>query len=438
MSVLSSRPQIALTACVHAFVMTATSDLPVLDDQAVPGAALLGVDAVEVLGAAFAPLDATVVSTKATGATYHRGRSLTVRHDATVRWPDGKKTTEKLVLSSGRRAPDGSLVVSDGTHDIVVWRFPADPWLPGLAAALDPDRIRPLLTRLGFADVPLRCRVRAYRPGRRAVVEVTGDGVRVFLKVVRPSEAEALQRRHEALSGYAPIPTSFGWSEELGIVVLQALPGRTLRDALRVSPDVPPATSLLELLDSLPEPTFDTPDSAARRTWRLEEFASHIGSIAPQLEPRLTRLAAGLAPFEAEAAAEPVVPVHGDFYEAQLLVKGSQIVGLLDVDTFGWGRRIDDLATYVGHLVVLTETMSSQAQRNRVQKHARHALDVFDRVVDPAVLRAAIAAVVLGLATGSFRVLEPRWRDHTRRRLAIAEAWLASAEKARKATSSAT
>lgn len=402
---------------------------PVLADPAVPAEHLLGAGAADVIAAAVAPGGGEVLGTRPTGTTYHRGRSLTVRHEASVRWEGGRRTTEELVLASGRTAPDGALVVSDGTHDIVVWRVPDDPWLPGLAAALDPVRVGRLLVGLGFPDVELRCRTRAYRPGRRAVVEVTGPGVRAFLKVVRPRSAEALHRRHEALAGPVPVPASMGWSPEHGIVVLQALPGRTVRQALRTTGALPRPAGVVGLLDALPSTLSGAPLEDRGAPWRVDEFADHVAAIAPELADRTGALKAGLAPFHAEAEAEPAVPVHGDLYEAQLLVDGGRVVGLLDVDTFGLGRRVDDLATYVGHLVVLAPTMP--ASRSRVDAHARRLLDGFDRVVDPALLRAGVAAVVLGLATGSFRVLEPRWRVHTEARIALAEEWLASAVRVR-------
>lgn len=39
-------------------------------------------------------------------------------------------------------------------------------------------------------------------------------------------------------------------------------------------------------------------------------------------------------------------------------------------------------------------------------------------------LRPRISAAVLGLATGPFRVLLPRWPEQTRQRIALAEQWL--------------
>ena len=66
--------------------------------------------------------------------------------------------------------------------------------------------------------------------------------------------------------------------------------------------------------------------------------------------------------------------------------------------------------------------------------------DVFSRVIwgaqtailviVVAVILSIFAGVILGLATGSFRVLEANWHHHTVRRVALAEAWLDSAVRA--------
>lgn len=404
------------------------ADTPALDDPAVPGEHLLGPGAPEVIAAALAEVGATVESSTPTGTAYQRGRSLTVSHDVAVRWADGRRTTEHIVLHGGRRTPpEGAFVMSDGELDIVVWRVPADPWLPGLAAAIDPDRVGPLLAGLGFPAEDLQTRIRAYRPGRRAVVEVWGPGTRAFVKVVRPSRAEALHERHAALDTVAEVPASLGWSAEHGIVVLQAMPGRTARQILAGSGPLPSGAELLSVLDSLP-PT----DEAPHKGWRLEEFRDHISTVHPDIADRVAELTDGLAPFEAEVAAEPSVSVHGDLYEAQVIVDGGRVVGLLDVDTFGPGRRIDDLATYVGHLVVLATTMPGREER--ILGHARDVLAQFDATVAPDLLRAAVAAVILGLATGSFRVLDDDWPRHTAHRIELAHQWLESARSVRAGT----
>lgn len=394
----------------------------ILDDPAVPSADVLGEGAVAVITAALAAAGAEPERIRPAQTTYYPGRSLSVRHEVAVRWADGTRTAESIVVAAGRKPPGPAFTVSDGSHDLVLWRVPHDPWLPGLAPALDPVRVGNLLTELGFAADGVRCLLRAYRPGRRAVIEVVGPGVRVFLKVVPTRSVERLHRRHEALASQLPVPPSLGWSAELGIVVLPALPGRTLRDALFGGFGLPGPDTLLHLLDHLPPAGGE----AAPVDWRAHEFADLVGRVVPDLAERTARLADGLAPFEAEAAAHPVVATHGDFYEAQLLVDGGRVTGLLDIDTFGPGRRVDDLATMIGHLAVLAVGVP---QRAAIERFGARLLAGFDHTTDPAVLRAAVAGVILGLATGPFRVLDPHWQHHTRVRVSMAENWLRSAHR---------
>jgi len=393
------------------------TDLPDIDDPAVPWRALLGAEATDLLAAAVGGGGGSLRGVVPRQATYHPGRSLTVRYDATVAWADGRSTTESFVAVGGD-VPTGAVVLHDGEQTVGVWRVPHDPLLPGLAPALDPLRTREMLGDLGAPVPEATPRLRAYRPGRRAVVELTAPGVRLYLKIVRRGAAEALHRRHSILAEHVPVPRSLGWSDEHALVVLQALPGVTMRQALESKRTLPGGAALLALLDQLPNAPRD-----ARPGWQAVRFARTVGAVAPELHDRVDTLAATLTMAE-DQLHEPTVPVHGDFHEAQLLVDGGRISGLLDVDTFGTGRRLDDLATMVGHLSTLAAT---SRRRVPIERHAARVLDTFDRAVDPVALRHAVAAVVLGLATGPFRVLESQWRRATAQRVLLAEHWLASA-----------
>jgi len=386
-----------------------------LDDPAVPVGLLLGPDAVDVVEEALAPSGIALRTLTPRQTNYHPGRSLTVRYDATLTGPDGLTTNDAVVAAA--RA---------GT--IEVWRVPHDPALPGLAAALDTARVQRLLHDLGAPAAGVRCRLRAYRPGRRAVVAVEADHVRLFVKIVRPDRVEALHRRHVLLADHVPVPRSLGWSDELGIVVLQALGGTTLRAALADGRPAPSASALVALLDALPAPMLP----GARRPWDTPRHAAVVGACIPDLQPQLAGLVAAADDVERVVAREPCVPVHGDFHEAQLLVDGARVTGLLDVDTFGTGARIDDLATIVGHLSTLA---TMHRRRATIERYAAQLLAVFDRLVDAAHLRVATAAVIVGLATGPFRVLEADWPAATRRRVDLARRWLASAGKVRHVSS---
>jgi hypothetical protein len=143
--------------------------------------------------------------------------------------------------------------------------------------------------------------------------------------------------------------------------------------------------------------------------------------VLPDARDRLAEVTAAIGP-ESDAAG---TTVHGDYYEGQLIVRGGRIAAVLDVDTMGRGRPADDPATLLGHLSVLGDGWP--AGRRNIHAHADVALRLFDQRLDPADLRRRAAAVVLGLATGPFRVQAPSWPAMVRQRIALAVRWVESA-----------
>lgn len=393
-------------------------------------ALLTGDDAEGLLSAALATTDEELVDWRVRQVDHRPGSSTTVSYDATVRGSGGE-STQVLGASTGLRrtgsVPEGVLELSDGQTQVAVWRLPLDPALPGLATAMDDTAVRALLTSYGVAPGPVALRVRSYRPRRRAVVEVRAPGCRVFLKVLRPSAVEVLHDRHRLLhDAGVPVPRSLGWRQD-GLLVLEGLEGDTLRDRLRAGGDpAPTGGELLELLDRLPAELCDLP---LRRSWTdsVAHYAGVLASTLPEQADRARELARRTTATVGDAPADQ--PSHGDLYETQLLLDGSRITGLLDVDTAGPGRRADDLACLLAHVSVL-------AQREPGHRESSHALGArwlsfFDRSVDPVELRARTAGVVLSLATGPHRVQEPAWQEATRARLDLAEQWLDSADRVR-------
>jgi hypothetical protein len=380
-------------------------------------------DAGAFLRPAVAAAGGRLVAWQARHVDHQPGGGVTVGYHARVRWPGGVRE-ERLGACTGR-IPSGAFVLEDGDARVAVWRFPYDPDLPGLPAAFDPASVGAFLSSLGL-DGPPALRVRAYRPRRRAVIEAVGPRGRVFLKVVRPRKVAALHERHRMLVGAGvPVPHSLGYTPD-GVVALQALPGRSLRDALRRGERrLPPGAALLDLLDRLPAALADLP---ARSSWRdrVEHYAAVVAAALPAQAGLARRLGSEIY---AESAVGPTVPVHGDFYEAQVRVHNGQLTGLLDVDTAGPGDRMDDLACLLGHLSVL-----AQIDRHRAPAinglGARY-LAAFERTVDAVALRTRVAAVVMSLATGPHRVQEPNWPAATAQRLRLAEEWLASARALR-------
>lgn len=353
--------------------------------------------------------------------TWWPGTSITARYRITVTGGDLAGTSTYVAVAG--RIPKGAVEVEGDTGRVGVWRVPHDPALPGLAAALDHDRAEQLLQDLGGAGGPVQTRLVAYRPGRRAVVSVTGSSEGLYLKLVRPKAVEQLHRSHQALAEVLPVPASLGFSRDLGIIALQSVPGVTLRGVLE-DPGLalPSPHDIVDLPRHIPPPTESSkaPSSLAR----LDDIGPLLKELTPEYAGRVDELAEAIGgePGPAET------PSHGDYYEAQLLVEDGALVGLLDVDTYGWGRAVEDAAGMLAHLSVWA-TMSRQP--DRVRRLGAELIEIWDQVLDPVDLRRTAAAAVLALATGPFRVQTADWPHETAERIAIAEEWQASAQRAR-------
>ncbi|HEX2130025.1 MAG TPA: phosphotransferase [Actinophytocola sp.] len=376
---------------------------------------LTGPDAGDLVAAVLAPAGGRPLEWSLGQVDHQPGGRTTVSYDVRVAWADGSATDESIGAASGQ-LPDGVTRLTDGETEIGLWRFPFDPDLPALPAACDPARMGRLAADLGLAGA-VTLRVRTYRPRRRAVVEVATPTGTVFVKVLRPEKVRALHELHRVAAG-AGCPTPLGWTED-GLLVLAGLPGRTLRDLLlsgeRVDLD---PDDVVGVLDALP------PSLAAgerRATWgqKAGHYAEVLAATVPSLAARARAVAVAVDHAEPEG---PNVPVHGDFYEAQLMIAGGRVVGVLDIDTAGRGERLDDAGCLLAHLSVLAAMYPARAgevDRLRVSLHRRFARDL-----DSAALARRTAAVVLSLATGPHRVQEPGWQQATTDRVELAERWL--------------
>src|SRR5690606_7197134 len=347
-------------------------------DPALPALPTLLGDPRDLLRTALAPAGGRVEHVAARQVTWRPGRSLTVRYDASVAWPGDHVTQEMLVARAGRLHPR-SLVLEAGGVRVGVWRVPHDPWLPGLQAITDAPRLNDLLDAIEVAPGRAEQRIVSYRPERRAVVRVRRAGTTLFVKIVRPDESRALHERHVALARVVPVPRSLGVDPALGVVVLQALRGSLLRRRLTTAgAALPGPDRVLGLLDRLPRP----PEDVVRPAWRAAEWATLLGRLRPHRAEALHALAGEILDTATDRPA-PVVAVHGDLHEAQLLVRGGRICGLVDVDTYGLGHRLLDLANLTGHLATLS---LGSASRPRIERYADGLLEAFDRAVDPVTL----------------------------------------------------
>ncbi len=356
------------------------------------------------------------------------GHATTATYAAVVDWAFGRRR-ELLGASArvGRRlsTDERAVIFADGSREVAVWLYPNDPDLPGLARAASPVAVADLLNEHRALPQPVTpdqilLETVGYRPRRRAVLRVivrTPAGRVVFYaKVLREAAFAATLRRHELLiEAGLPAPPVAAATTDF-VLVLRELSGRPLASAMFDS--VPPcgAEDLVGLLDAMPAEISLLP---RRAPWvdSVEQYAAMVATALPELGARLASLTAAIRGGLVVAPGDE--PTHGDFHEGQLLVSAGAVSGLLDVDTAGPGRRVDDLACLLAHLSTVQRMNARQAAR--VQRLVRTWMPVFDARVDPVELRLRAAGVIISLATGPYRGQEPGWRQETESIVASAE-----------------
>lgn len=383
-----------------------------MQDDALPAAArLLTPEARVMLAPAVDAAGGELLRVWPSEVSYDPGRRLAVRYGAEITWPGEEPRVETLgaLVTTGSVPEDLSVVLGPRGEKVGIWRYPHDPFLPGLPHAAYPDGAERLLSRMGL-EGPVTVEPLVYRPGSRAVLSLSAGGRTVYAKVLRPRRARAVFQAHAALEGHLPTPRVLGWSELLGLVVIEALPGRPLTEPLVNGGPLPAPDELLELAERLGR--VDAPEAPRLRPGAL----GHLGGVLRQAVPELSEDIDDLVARFAELGAGAPRLIHGDFYEAQVLVRDGVVSGLLDLDGIGIGGAGDDVANLLGHLLALAHVYPGSAER--VLDYARAVEEAAIPLLLPAgvgadLLRAMAGGVLLGLATTSFRRQEADWPQRT-------------------------
>lgn len=346
------------------------------------------------------------------------GRSVSHVYAASIRVGDEVRDVLLVAHVDARPLPDGAFELRSGDDRVAVWRFPHDPFLPGLASAIDEQRVRELLDRLGGPPGRVRLLTRAYRPSRRAVVEVTiegdaGTGRVLYLKVLAGDRAQEIAAIHRQLAPTLPVPGIVGVAGDQGIVALEALAGDTLRSALVEGRALPDPAALVELSER-----FAASGLTTRRDPRaFADAGRHVEPLAalvPDQRGRLERVATAAADID-----QPLVAVHGDLHDGQLLLSGGPITGLLDVDGSGQGWLAQDAGNLIAHVQAVGEVWPEATER--VEAFAASVAEAYRPLIGSDPLARATAGAWLGLATGPYRAQDAGWPDLTRARIARAE-----------------
>jgi aminoglycoside phosphotransferase (APT) family kinase protein len=399
-----------------------------IDDAVLPAAShLTGPAASEVLGATVAAAGGRLHSARACHVQYRPGSDLVVRYAARVSWGGRADVDETLVASTSvHGALPGSVPVvadtADGPLEVGVWRWPFDPILTGLADAVTPTSARRFVGQTGGA--PVRLEVVAYRPTERAVISATtADGTVYYLKVIPPASALALAERHDRLrAARVPVPEAVRVDPQAGVITMAELAGETLRQRLKagVAP-WPDAAAFIDVCDALAE--VDLPGATPVRS-RVADAIGHaamLATVLPDQRPRLERICDVLETELGRVRAGSAPTIHGDLYEAQIITDGDRITGILDIDDVGPGDPLDDRATVLGHLRYRAATAKTKDGSDRLRRYADALRHGFAAGHDAGALDLHTGAVLVGLATGPFRVQQHHWRHEVRRQLGLAE-----------------
>lgn len=385
---------------------------------------LTGPDARAIISAALAT-EGTEVHEWSVHALHHRpGAGVSVGYAVTVRTRAGTTQEQYVCATTGRISnPEspGLVRLDHPTLSVAVhvWRHPNDPELPALGLACDPDLASE------FLGQQVSVAIVSYRPTRRCVVRAMADDDPVaFLKVVRPQTLPDLVRRHEILSAAGVPSPRVVHQDDRGLVALSAAAGRPMSRYLADGLDDDGATlqAVVGILDVLPDEVAQLP---RHPSWseRVTYYGHAAATALPGEQERAKEIVDAVTRLMHSSDPGPVVPTHGDFYEANIFLSHQrEVSALLDVDAVGPGYRVDDLACLLGHVSVLP------CLAPEIYTEVPHTLAVWwaqlVTSVDRAALAARAAAVTLSLVAGAKKTHGAEWERDALDRLAQAEHWL--------------
>ena len=380
---------------------------------------LTGPEAGGILKTALATAHTELESWTVDAVNARPGAETSVGYDVVAGGERFYMVASTVTLTDEQRSAAKAVHLASEDGHVNVWRHPADPYLPGLAVACVPEALAPRLSAVTGRDETVESLdMMVLRPMRRAVLRVRsvadGEAHTWYIKVVRPERAQALLSRHQ-MSKHAPKAFDAGD----GIIVVQEATGTPMTRALHrpdgSAPGELKSQMLLASMEALPSTAVDLKarPAVADRVAQYAKMAIDEGLPAARIESLVERIEA----FLAVAPPHPTVPTHGDMHAANMYVDDAhdptKVVALIDLDTLGPGRRIDDCACMLAHMMVLPE-LDPEGYKG-VPAVASRLLEEFAEMFGRDELKARIAANILSLAAGN---------DSEE----IATAWLETAE----------
>lgn len=297
----------------------------------------------------------------------HDARGEAVQSWGYARWAPPARLAaiaDKWLAGRAEPGPFGDGVRRLPGVDALLFLSPNDRELRALPQVLDPSRLKRLLAPLApFAPAGFRVResrsaleVLRYKPEQRLVARAhlalvnearearTLDAiVRVFADDRGTALAATVAAWREAGAGRV-LPEPLGAVAEGHVHVERAVPGETLRQAIRAGTIAPaPLTRALVTLHAA------RPVLAARRssTDRLALVSDVLRTLAAHGVPRAIALAESLSAHVPRERLD--TPVHGDLHARQVLVDHCEPV-FVDFERAAMGDPLDDVGNLLAHL----------------------------------------------------------------------------------------
>ena len=299
---------------------------------------------------------------------------------------------------------------------IRLYRYPDDPYLPGLIEAASVEPALRLVNKYVLSIPARRIRVDMvrYRPGNRAVLRHRLGRVHFYARVMRPNVLDPLLRAAALVqhSGFV-VPRFAGCWQEGGVVWFSEIPGRNLRRHIRRGHQPPPDTLLegLEKLWSVPIQDGDTrPFNLAGAYLRAKR--AFVKALEDDERGRriLRESTHALEPFV--KSWRPSHTAHNDFYDDQMLLLPDGRISLVDFEESGPGDPMLDVGNFLAHLRWGAHFGREKEANAKSAYHAIFqcaALDRFGWSEQELALREAVC--LFRVCTNAIRHPRPDWRD---------------------------
>ncbi len=325
----------------------------------------------------------------------------------------------KLEKATSRPATDTPL--GPGRHVLPAWSvvvslFPNDGKLRVLHRLGETDRKRALLARVLPARPDLwdaGVHLLRYKPERRFVARLSAGDRTAALKMYTTAGYPMARSGSRAFEerGALRLAPLLGRSDRHHVLAFGWVHGLLLRDLLRHDATAMPALhhvgAALAALHGQ-QGTGLPVRSRAMEAARLLAVAEGVAALLPRRSRYARTLATRLA-RRLEDLPTTATPIHGDFYDKQVLLRDDTAV-VLDLDESALGHPAIDLGNFIAHLE--RDRMRHGGPAHRVEAMAAALLDGYATTARvPRHLDLHTAAALLLLAHHPFRFREPDWAD---------------------------